>query len=168
MVHVRNEGVCTGGIGNEYNLGMLKRTLALALGLLCSFSASAQSLHVQSPAPLRAGTNHASVDSVVGDHYWFFYAEPGHFQLRFSYRSQEGLDTKGHPAAGAIFAPKTPGAVIRYKDLHGGTVWDGSVTRRTRVTIEVDPKKSPRGRQTSDYTLIASGNVSFGSKRKIE
>jgi len=146
---------------------MLKRMLPLALGLLCAFSASAQSLHVQSPAPLRAGTNHATVDSQVGDHYWFFYAEPGHFQLRFNYRISEVPD-KGHPTAGAIFAPKTPGAVIGYKDLHGGTVWDGSVTKRTRVLIEVDPKKSARGRQTSDYTLIASGSVSFGSKRKVD
>jgi hypothetical protein len=122
---------------------------------------------MKSPAPLRAGTNHATVDSSAGAHYWFFYAEPGHFQLRFNYEvAREGIS--GHPAAGAIFAPKTPGSVIKYKDLRGGTIWDGEVKQRTRVVIEVDPKKSPRGRQRSDYTLSATGNISFGSKRKIE
>lgn len=151
-------------IVHEYNRGMLTRILTVAAGLLCCVSAAAQSLQMHSPAPLRAGTNHATVESSAGAHYWFFYAEPGHFQIRFSYgAAQERSDGTGHPAAGAVFAPKTPGSVIKYKDLRGGTIWDGEVKQRTRVVVEVDPKKRSVGRQSSAYALTATGDVSFGS-----
>jgi hypothetical protein len=144
---------------------LFKRSTA-SLVIFISVLAGAQSLHVQSPAPLHAGTNHAAVDSFVGDHYWFFYAEPGHFHIQFAAgSSQEGFTIGSRAVAGAAFAPKTPGAVIKFQESRTGTTFDGTVTQRTRVIVEVDPRKSSLVRQTTDYTLTVTGNASFGGER---
>ncbi len=125
--------------------------------------AAAQTLHADDPGPMKAGVNRGAVDSFVGDQFWYFYAEPGHFQLVFSYGgTQEGFEVGGHAGAGAIFVPKVAGATITAKEYKGGVTWEGSTTQRARVEILVQPVKSVLVRQTSDYTLGATGNVSFG------
>jgi hypothetical protein len=129
--------------------------------------AGSQSLHVEVPAPMRAGNNQAAVDSFVGSHYWFFYAEPGSFHLRFSGgETQEGFTIGGRAVAGAAFGPKTPGATLKWQESASGTTFEGSVKQRTRVVVEVDPRKSPLVRQTTNYILTASGNVSFATLGK--
>lgn len=135
--------------------------------LLCSpLVAEAQSLHVETPAPMRAGNNQAAVDSFVGSHYWYFYADPGSFRLQFSGGdSQEAFTIGGRAAVGAAFAPKTPGATLKWQESASGTAFEGSVKQRTRVIVEVDPRKSPLVRQTTNYVLTASGNVSFAAER---
>ena len=126
--------------------------------------ASTQSLHVESPAPMRAGNNQAAVDSFIGSHYWFFYAEPGSFHLRFGGGdTQEGFTIGGRAVAGAAFAPKTPGAVLKWQESASGTTFEGSVKQRTRVIVEVDPSKSSLVRQTTNYVLTAGGHVSFAA-----
>jgi hypothetical protein len=127
-------------------------------------SIQAQSLHVESPAPLAAGLNHATIDSFGGEHYWQFTAQPGKFKISFTFSSpQEGFSTGGRPTMAAAFGPKTAGAQMTYKEFPGGTTWTGSVTQPTRVVIEVDPVKGPLVRQTTAYTLEASGSASFTS-----
>jgi hypothetical protein len=133
--------------------------------LVCSpLVAKPQSLHVETPAPLHAGDNRAAVDSFVGEHYWFFYAEPGSFHLRFTGGdTQEGFTIGGRAGAGAAFAPKTPGAILKWQESASGTTFEGSVKQRTRIIVEVDPRKSPLVRQTTNYILTASGNISFAA-----
>ena len=68
-------------------------------------SASAQSLNNKAPAPLQEGANQASVDSLIGPHYWYFFAEPGHFQLTFSKGGPNGprlVRPRHHP--GRLFS----------------------------------------------------------------
>jgi hypothetical protein len=139
------------------------RSGLMAAALLLSLSgAEAQSLHVESPAPLSAGLNHATIDSFGSSHYWAFTAQPGSFKIAFTYGNpQEGFSTGGRPVMAAAFGPKTPGAAMSYKEFPGGTNWSGSVTKPTRVVIEVDPVKGMLVRQTTAYTLQATGSVSF-------
>jgi hypothetical protein len=136
-------------------------SLVLAL-LTLAVRCDAQSLHVESPAPLAAGLNHATIDSFGSSHYWSFTAQPGSFKVAFTFGNpQEGFSTGGRPVMAAAFGPKTPGANMTYKEFPGGTTWTGSVTQPTRVVIEVDPVKGMLVRQTTSYTLQATGSASF-------
>jgi hypothetical protein len=136
----------------------------LAAALFAPLLLSAQSLHVESPGPLAPGLNHATIDSFGGDHFWSFTAQPGTFTLKWTYNGpQEGFSTGGHPVAAAAFGPKTPGSVLTFKEYAGGTTFSGKVTQPTRVVIEVQPTKGNLVRQTTAYTLEATGNVSFAA-----
>ena len=141
---------------------------ALCLSIcLNATSASAQSLNKKAPAPLQEGVNQASVDSLIGPHYWYFFAEPGRFQLTFSAGGASGLGSSGRATVQAGFSPKTLGAAITVKSSPQEDVFTGSVTTRTRVGVGITPPNSPLVRSTVSYTLTASGNVSMGSDRDV-
>jgi len=123
----------------------------------------AQSLKLSAPAPLHTGNNEALIDSMVGDHYYYFFAEPGKFHIAWTFSSsQEGFNIGGKPTCAAAFNPKTAGSVLNVKVGPTGNAFDGSVTVRTRVLVGVSPVNSKLVRQTTPYTLVVSGNVSFG------
>ncbi len=124
----------------------------------------AQSLKLDAPAPLHAGNNQALIDSFVGDHYYFFFAEPGKFHIAWTWGgANEGFTVGGKPSFAAAFNPKTTGATMTFKNVPGGTTYDGTVTQRTRVMVGVSPVNSKLVRQTTPYVIVVSGNVSFGS-----
>ena len=125
--------------------------------------AGAQSLKLDAPAPLHAGNNEGLVDSFVGDHYYYFFAEPGKFSITFtSGNAAEGFNVGGGPSFGAAFNPKTAGSAMTHRDGPGHSVWEGSVTQRTRVMVGVSPVNSKLVRQTSPYQIVVSGNVAYG------
>ena len=121
----------------------------------------AQSLSKTAAAPVQSGTNSGSVDSLIGPHYWYFWAQPGHFQLTFSQTQAQGLAASGHASINCGFAPPTPGSHITYQITPEGAVFSGTVTQRTRVGIAVSPPNSPLIRSTVPYTVAASGDVVF-------
>jgi hypothetical protein len=126
--------------------------------------AVSQSINLNAPAPLKEGNNQALVDSFVGDHYYYFFAEPGKFHIGWSWSgANEGFDTGGKPSFAAAFNPKTVGAVMTRKETPGGVTYDGTVTQRTRVLLGVSPVNSKLVRQTTPYVVAATGNVSFGN-----
>jgi len=132
---------------------------ALAV-VLSGGAALAQSLHVQTPAPLSPGPNQASVDSFVGPHFWAFTALPGHFHLVFKGGTpQEGFAIGGRATVGIAFAPASRTSHYTVKESAAATVFDGVVDHPQRVVVEVEPRNSPLVRQTTDYTLTLSGNV---------
>jgi hypothetical protein len=136
----------------------------LACGAFSLRPAAAQSLKPEAPAPLHAGNNQALIDSFVGNHYYYFYAEPGKFHLALSFSgAQEGFDVGGKPSFAAVFNPKTAGSQISHKDGPTGVVYDGTVTQRTRVLVGVSPVNSKLVRQTTPYMIVVTGNVSFGN-----
>ena len=149
----------------------MKSRFALAAACIASTllwntsEVSAQSVDRKTPAALQSGANTASVDSFIGPHYWYFFAEPGAFQLTFSHSGPEGLGASGQPRINCGFAPQTPGAVITVKSSPEGAVFSGSVKQRTRLGIAVTPPNSPLIRSTVTYTLAASGNVTFTSPK---
>ena len=62
---------------------------AIALPVLwfcnsCRTRQMAQSLNPKSPAPLKSGSNRATIDSFGTEQFWGFTAEPGHFQIVFT------------------------------------------------------------------------------------
>jgi hypothetical protein len=125
---------------------------------------AAQSLKLDAPAPLHQGNNQALIDSFVGDHYYYFFAEPGKFHIAWTFTgAQEGFNVGGKPSFAAAFNPKTAGSQISHKDGPTGVTYDGSVTQRTRVLIGVSPVNSTLVRQTTSYIIAVTGNVTFGN-----
>jgi len=138
--------------------------LMVIAAILCSSPAVAQSLDVKNPSPLNVGLNRATIDSFGGEQFWSFIAKPGHFHLAFTLSGpQEGFSVGSKAGAGAVFAPKTPGATLVSKDLPNGAVFDGNVSQPTRVVIMIEPAKSPLVRQTNDYTLDLTGAAGSAS-----
>ncbi len=132
--------------------------------LAAAVPAVSQSLKLDAPAPLHAGNNQALIDSFVGDHYYFFFAEPGHFHITWTWGgANEGFNIGGKPSFAAAFNPKTSGAAMTTRNLPNGVTYDGSVTQRTRVMVGVSPVNSKLVRQTTPYVIVVTGNVSFGS-----
>jgi hypothetical protein len=137
----------------------------LLVGFLATPSdSSAQSLNPDKPAPMAANASRAAVDSFVGAHYWTFTAQPGRFVVDLTLGNKDGgmlgLD---RVRASMSFAPKTPGATLTVKATKSDTVYEGSVTEPTRVVVEIAPRKGTLLRETTDYTLDVSGNVSFNA-----
>jgi hypothetical protein len=125
-------------------------------------SAKSQSLNLNSPAPVHQGNNQALIDSFVGDHYYFFYAEPGKFHIVWTWgNANEGFNVGGKPSFAAAFNPKTQGSEMSFKATPNGTTYDGSVNQRTRVLVGVSPVNSKLVRQTTPYNFVVTGNVSF-------
>jgi len=113
---------------------------------------------------LHRGNNQALIDSFVGDHYYYFYAEPGKFQISWTFSgAAEGFNVGGKPAFAAAFNPKTVGAVMTHRYGVTETIYEGSVTQRTRVLVGVSPVNSRLVRQTTPYIIVVTGNVSFGA-----
>jgi hypothetical protein len=142
----------------------LRSSFASVAVLFAAVNVSGQSLKPRDPGHLAPGVNRALVDSFVGDHYWDFWVNPGSFKLVFAGSSpEEGFSVGGRPQVGADFIPKTPGAVIIQRALpNGGVVFTGTVKQRTHVGIVVEPVKSALVRQSTPYTLVATGSVDYG------
>ena len=75
------------------------RSLGFVVALLAFVATSltrAQSVDKKAFAPLQQGANSGKVDSMIGPHYWYFYAEPGAFQVAFRQGSALGFAASGH------------------------------------------------------------------------
>ena len=143
---------------------MKLRSLAVTLAVVCcSLPLASQSLDKKAPAALQTGENTGSVDSLIGAHYYYFWAEPGSFTLTCTQGGAEGLGASGRAKCLSGLSPETPGAVMTVKSSPGQDVYSGFVKVRTRVGIAVQPPNSPLVRSTVSYTLVASGKVHFDS-----
>ena len=75
------------------------RSLGFVVALLAFVATSltgAQSVDKKAFAPLQQGANSGKVDSMIGPHYCYFYAEPGAFQVAFRQGSALGFAASGH------------------------------------------------------------------------
>jgi hypothetical protein len=145
----------------SYCQAIAKKALFVAV-LALAPKAYSQSFSLHDPGPMSAGANSATVDSLSGRHYWIFTALPGTFRLVWSYGSaREGVNIRIKPTMSAVYFPKTPGSTLNSKTSSNSIIFTGTVKEPTKVLIEVDPSKSALVRQTSSYTLEATGSVSF-------
>ena len=136
--------------------------IALAIALAgAATQADAQSLDKKAFAPLQAGVNSGTVDSMIGAHYWYFYAEPGSFEVRFTQGAAQGFAASGHATINCGFSPPTPGSHITYKVTPNGVVFSGTVTQRTQLGVVVAPPNSTLIRSTVPYSIIATGSAVF-------
>jgi hypothetical protein len=145
----------------------MKSLLATFVILVSAAAASAQSLKPQSPYPLKAGINQGTSDSLVGVHYWYFYAMPGTSRIRVRLRTATTL----------YGAAQNSTLTITVRDANGGQLTktvDGSpnrreatftapkVAKRIKIVVSVAPPNQNLLRMGGDYEIEATGDVSFG------
>jgi len=125
---------------------------ALSCILFSSRAATAQSLKLDAPAPLHQGNNQALIDSFVGDHYYYFYAESGKFHIAWTFSgADEGFNVGGKLSFATAFNPKTAGTVMTRQDAPTG------------VVVGVSPVNSKLVRQTNPCIIVVTGNASFAN-----
>jgi hypothetical protein len=144
----------------------MKNILTAFALLVFAAAASAQSLKPQDPYPLKAGINQGTSDSLVGVHYWYFYAMPGTSQIRVRMRTPTTL----------YGAQQNSTLTITVRDANGGQLTktvDGSPNRREttftatkvakkiKIVVSVAPPNQNLLRMGGDYEIEATGDVAF-------
>jgi hypothetical protein len=116
----------------------------LLIGLMLAAAAPAQSLDPQKPAPLAPGVNRGNVDNMAGSHYYYFFAGPGHFDVRLGFRD---LGLFGNPLRQTLAidfydddAKLTSHNSIAAQGQLECITTDGDFDKRQRVRLAVVPQ----------------------------
>ena len=151
----------------------MRKLIVIAIILFAISFAKAQSLKPDSPYPLKAGINQGTSDSLVGTHYWYFYATPGTSRITVRLRTATTL----------YGAAQNSTLTITVRDERGGravkTVSDKpnarettftapKVDKRMRIVVSVAPPNQNLLRMGGDYEIEVTGDVDFGAAAAAE
>ena len=146
---------------------MRKVNVLIALFLLVG-CASAQSLKPESPYPLKSGINQGTSDSLVGTHYWYFYATPGSNRLTVRLKTPTTLYGAQLNTVVTITVSdekrtwrvtKTVTAKPNASETSFGAP---KVDKRMKIIVSVAPPNQNLLRMGGDYEIEATGDVAFG------
>ena len=132
--------------------------------------ASAQSLKPENPYPLNAGINKGTSDSLVGIHYWYFYATPGSNRLMVRLKTPTtlyGAQPKTILTITLYDANRTfriTKTVSAQKNATEATFTADKITKRTKVIVSIAPPNQNLIRMGGDYEVEAMGDVAFDDK----
>ena len=145
----------------------MRSFLSIFVILVSAVFVSAQSLKPDSPYAMRAGINQGTSDSLVGVHYWYFYAMPGTSRIRVRMVTPTTL----------YGAAQNSTLTITVRDANGGravktvngspngretTFIAPKVNRRMKIVVSVAPPNQNLLRMGGDYEIEATGDVAFG------
>jgi len=148
---------------------MKKLSLLIAIFVL-GMSVSAQSLKPENPYPLKAGINRATSDSLVGIHYWYFYATPGNSTLTVRLKTPTTLygaqlnTVIAVTLTDAAHTWKNTKTVATRPNQMEATFTAANVKKPMKIIVAVAPPNQNLIRMGGDYELEANGAVSFGEK----
>jgi hypothetical protein len=146
----------------------MRRLFLAALFVFCAATASAQSLNVNSPAPLQPGVNQSQTDNFTGTHYWYFYGGPGTVTVhcQFTAGTVLGAQTNSQltftieDAAMTWHTSKT----LNGSGAHSLTL-NGTLKKRTKLILAVAPISGGLVRTGGAYSISLSGAVAYGSAK---
>jgi hypothetical protein len=145
----------------------MKSLLAMLVLLLAAAFASAQSLRPDSPYAMKAGINQGTSDSLVGVHYWYFYAMPGTSRIRVRMVTPTTLYGAAQNSTLTITV-RDEGGGRAIKTVNGSpngreaTFTAPKLNKRMRIVVSVTPPNQNLLRMGGDYEIEATGNVAFG------
>jgi hypothetical protein len=121
-----------------------RHAFVLMAGMLFAFTAAAQSLDANKPAPLAPGVNKGNVDNIAGSHFYYFYAGPGHFDIKLAFKDlglfgnplRQPLDFDFYDDDGKLIAHN---AIVAAGTLEHLTT-TGDLNNRARIRLAVVPK----------------------------
>lgn len=146
---------------------MKKYALLTAVFVAFSTFTLAQSLKPENPSPLKDGINQATSDSLVGTHYWYFYATPGSNVVTVRLKQPTtlyGAEMKTVLTVTLTDAKRTWKAVKTLVARPGGseiTFSTDKITKQQTVVVAVSPPNQNLIRMGGDYEVEVSGNVMF-------
>jgi len=146
---------------------MRKLSIVIAL-FLAVVGVSAQSLKPESPYPLKAGINQGTSDSLVGTHYWYFYAAPGNNTLTVRFKNPTTLygATLNTTLTITVTDDKRTWKLVKYvtgnRNQSEATFTSNKLDKRVKIIVSIAPPNQNLLRMGGDYEIEATGDVAFG------
>lgn len=143
------------------------------LQIVLQSSATAQSLKPENPYPLQAGINKGTSDSLVGTHYWYFYAAPGNSRVVVRFKQDTTLygasvnnttltitltDEKRTWRNTKVITPK--------KNASEAVFTAEKVKTKMKIIVSISPPNQNLIRMGGDYEIEADGDVKFDEVKK--
>jgi hypothetical protein len=116
---------------------------------------------------MKAGINQGTSDSLVGVHYWYFYAMPGSSQVRVRMVTPTTLYGAAQNSTLTITL-RDPAGGRAVKTVNGSpngretTFTAPKVNKRMKIVVSIAPPNQNLLRMGGDYEIEATGDVSFG------
>ncbi len=128
----------------------------------------AQSLKPEAPAPLQPGVNRGTIDSTIGNHYWYFFGKPGKTQVHATFSSMGLLSN--NQTTSVSFTLSDQGntwhttKVLTSPGKPVDCTFDGLLKKPDTLILTVAPPTNSLLRVGGSYELEAMGTVAFGEK----
>jgi hypothetical protein len=157
--------------GACYSYSMKYYLSVVVLAALTVATGSAQSLSINSPAPLKAGVNESQTDNFTGTHYWYFYGGPGKVSVHCEFK---GAGLLGASMAAPLTFTLSDAAQTWHisKKLVSGstadqaqTTFPGTLKKRTKIIVTVAPIAGGLVRTGGQYDISVSGAVAYGEDK---
>jgi hypothetical protein len=145
---------------------MKKLGVLIAFLLMVGF-APAQSLKPETPYPLQAGINKGISDSLVGTHYWYFYAAPGNSRVAVRFKQPTTLYGAQPNTVLTITLTdekktwRNTKTVTSNKNTSEATFNAEKVSAKQKIIISVAPPNQNLIRMGGDYEIEVTGDVEF-------
>lgn len=145
----------------------MRNLAALILFFVVAGCASAQSLKPEDPYPLKAGINKGISDSLVGTHYWYYYANPGSSRVTVRLKQSTALygAQQNTVLTVTLYDEKRTWKVTKTatsnKNTSEATFTADKVDRRMKVIVSVAPPNQNLVRMGGDYEIETTGDVQF-------
>jgi hypothetical protein len=149
----------------------MRKLSVLIAFFLAAGGLSAQSLKPENPYPLQAGINKGTSDSLVGTHYWYFFAAPGNSLLTVRFKQPTALYGAEPNTALTITVSdekktwRTTKVVTSKKNAAEATFAANKVERKMKIIVSVTPPNQNLIRMGGDYEIEATGDVQFDAVR---
>lgn len=158
--------------GHEGGFTKMRKLSLLIAFFLTVGSASAQSLKPESPYPLKEGINQGTSDSLVGTHYWYFFAEPGNSRLTVRFKNPTtlyGTELNNNVLTVTISDEKRTWKSVKTinsnKNSSEATFKADKVAKRMKIIVSVAPPNQNLIRMGGDYEIEATGAVEFAEAK---
>lgn len=139
---------------------------------LVACCASAQSLKPEAPYPLQPGINKGTADSLVGTHYWYFYAMPGNSRLVVKFRTPTtlyGTEPRNNVLTITLHDQKRTWRntkVVSSKPNESEAVFTAEkVKAKMKIIVSIAPPNQNLLRMGGDYEIEAIGDAQFDDAR---
>lgn len=147
---------------------MRKLSLFVAFFLALVGIVSAQSLKPETPYPLRDGINEGISDSLVGTHYWYFYAVPGNNRLRVKFKQAEtlfGAQINNTVLTITLYDEKKTFQITKVvtanRNSPEAVFTADKVKTKMKIIVKVSPPNQNLIRMGGEYEVEATGDVQF-------
>jgi hypothetical protein len=147
---------------------MRKLSLLIITFFLAAGYVSAQSLKPEKPYPLKEGINKGTSDSLVGIHYWYFYAAPGSNRLTVRFKTPAtlyGTELNNNVLTVTVTDEKKTWKVVKTvaskKNASEATFLADKVDKKIKIIVSVAPPNQNLLRMGGDYEIEATGDVEF-------
>ena len=137
---------------------------AMLAALITSSVSHAQSVDPETPAPLAPGINKGNVDTGVSGHYYYFWAGPGHFDIKMAFKAlglwgnplRQTLSFDFYNDKGELLAHN---AIVSAATLERLTTF-GNLDNRQRIRLAIRPQAGLI-RMGGYYEIEVAGAAAF-------